>query len=105
MTFGLGTAPADRGVAPRAEVQDGAVTEDKSLSAFVFRLRAQFDLDHALDDETIAASFAEISRFEDPFARVQAAFDSTLGHWLALKGFDLESALQLVVAEVPKQRL
>ena len=64
----------------------------------VSTLRERLGPDLPLDDGMLAASLTEINRFVEPHARWQAAFDSTLGLWLALRGCDVELALATVVA-------
>ncbi len=56
-------------------------------------LRDLLSISEAINDETIAASLAEICRFADPTWQTQAARDSTLGIWLALNNTDLKSAM------------
>lgn len=77
---------------PRHEAV-GSVWDD-----MVSTLRERLGSDLPLDDGIIAASLNEINRFVEPDARWQAAFDSTLGLWLALRGCDVEFALAPVVA-------
>ncbi len=108
MTIGLAA------VAPRASVS--TATRQGSVVGFereergrqrvglvqeVGRLRQCLALDAVLDDQTILASLEDIACFSDPHARWQAAFESTLGLWLALTCSDVEAALAVVVAAVP----
>lgn len=86
--------------APDRAAGQTAAGERKVVSA----LRQCLGLDDALDDRSILASLDEIARFADPSARRQAALDSTLGHWLALQGMDLDARLRLVVATTPLPR-
>ena len=58
--------------------------------------------DEGLSDVTIAASLAAIAAKGDPRARWLAAFSSPLGKWLAMRGTDLNTALNTVLALAPK---
>lgn len=72
------------------------------LAGEVGRLRQSLALTDAVDDRSILSSLEDIARFSDPYARWQAAFDSTLGLWLALTCSDVDAALAVVVAAVPR---
>jgi len=63
----------------------------------VSTLRERLGLDCAIGDDAIALSLMEIDRFSDPHARWQAAYDSTLGLWLSLKGCDVQRALAPII--------
>jgi hypothetical protein len=76
-------------------------TGESIWSDMASTLRERLGLDPAIDDDAIAHSLAEINRFDDIPTRWQAAFDSTLGLWLALKGLDLEAALAPLVTAAP----
>lgn len=84
--------PSESGASLSGTSAEGSVWSD-----MVATLRERLGLDGALDDSAIAHSIEEINRFIDPNARWQAAFDSTLGHWLALSGRDLHLALAPIV--------
>ena len=106
MPFALAKGPGDDrdGMGNRCSLDSAFMSQDPCWADIVDRVRQLLALDDTLDDTAMLASIVEIARFDDPFARVQAAFDSTLGHWLALRGFNLDAALELVVAEIPKPR-
>jgi hypothetical protein len=72
-------------------------------AAAIDALRERLGLDGSLDDQSIWVSLREVGRFADPATRLQAAFDSTLGHWLALRTSDLAAALALVIAVAPSR--
>ena len=92
--YALARGPA--GTAQDSDVGPPAVSVWEDMIA---TLRDRIGLDCALlDDDAIAFSLAEIDRFVEPHARWQAAFDSTLGLCLALRGCDVESALAPIVA-------
>lgn len=63
----------------------------------VGELRRRLGLGWEIDDETIVASLGDIRRAGDPLQQLQAAFDSTLGHWLALSRADLADAMAILI--------
>lgn len=95
---GTSVSPEVHAQADAAECPSALDSAVSLWSDMVATLRERLGLDSALDDAAIALSLQEINRFIDPNARWQAAFDSTLGHWLALNGRDLQLALAPVVA-------
>lgn len=66
----------------------------------IARVRDALGLGLELEDEVIAASLDEVRRASDPLRRLQAALDSTLGHWLALTRPDVADALSTIVDAV-----
>lgn len=73
------------------------------LDLTVASLRRDLAIAGTLSDAAIHASLAEVSRFSDPLHRLQAAFDSTLGQWLALNADDYPAALQRMLTAVPSR--
>lgn len=74
------------------------VDENEPISAI--RLRLQ--IDDEISDVTIAVSLSAIAAKGDPRARWLAAFTSPLGKWLAMRGADLNTALNVMMAHAPK---
>ena len=68
----------------------------------VAALRQRLDIPDEIPDVTIAASLAAISAKGDARARWLAAFSSPLGRWLASRGTDLNTALNVVLGVAPK---
>ena len=75
------------------------------LAELVPILRQRLEIDAALSDDAILASLKVIAACSLPRDRWRAAFGSNLGHWLALQGRDLNTALNTVVALLPRPRL
>lgn len=75
------------------------------LAELVPVVRQRLGLDAAFPDDAVLASLETIAKCSTPRERWRAAFDSNLGHWLALKGADLNSALNSLVALVPGPRM
>jgi len=72
------------------------------LAELVGVVRERLNVDSAFPDAAILASLQAIASRSDPRGRWRAAFDSNLGHWLALKGSDLNTALNTLVALMPR---
>ena len=68
-------------------------------------VRQRLALDAAIPDDSVLACLAVIAKCSTPRERWRAAFDSNLGHWLALTGSDLNAALNTLVAMTPCPRL
>lgn len=81
---------------------DWRVTIDPSEYDAVGTVRDRLEIDDDITDLTIAASLAAIAAKGDPRARWLAAFTSPLGKWLAQRGTDLNSALNVMMANAPK---
>ena len=75
--------------------------EDENLDVIEL-LRLRLDIDDAISDVTIASSLAAIAAKGDNRARWLAAFSSPLGKWLAMRGTDLNTALNTVLLLAPK---
>lgn len=65
-------------------------------------VRARLEIDEEISDLTIAASLAAVAAKGDPRARWLAAFTSPLGKWLATRGTDLNTALNVLMAYAPR---
>ena len=87
---------------PRSAVPDGDVLH---LNELVDIVRVRLGIDSALPDDAILVALKAITSCTQPRERWRAAFDSNLGHWLALKGVDLNSALNMLLAMLPKPRM
>lgn len=65
-------------------------------------VRERLTLDNALPDAAILASLEAIMRRSNPRARWRAAFDSSIGRWLALRGADLSTSISQLLTLLPK---
>ncbi len=65
-------------------------------------VREQLGIDDEISDVTIAASLAVIAAKGEPRARWLAAFTSPLGRWLAMRGADLNTSLNVLMTFAPK---
>ena len=76
--------------------------DDEDLDVIeLLRNRLGIDEDE-ISDVTIASSLAAIGAKGDMRARWLAAFSSPLGKWLAMRGTDLNTALNTVLLLAPK---
>ena len=76
--------------------------DDEDLDVIeLLRNRLGIDEDE-ISDVTIASSLAAIGAKGDMRARWLAAFSSPLGKWLAMRGTDLNTALNTVLLMAPK---
>lgn len=96
-TVPTGQLPLARGTAPPLPA-----AEVLHLAELVDVVRRELAIDSAFPDAAILASLQTIARRSDPRERWRAAFESNLGHWLALKGSDLNTALGVLVALMPR---
>jgi hypothetical protein len=95
--------PRDERASPRPGLAPPLAAADVlHLAELVGVVRERLDVDSAFPDAAILASLQAIARRSDPRGRWRAAFDSNLGHWLALKGSDLNTALNTLVALMPR---
>lgn len=74
------------------------------LAELVPQLRHRLGLGPDLADEEILESLVAITQRSEPRARWLTAFNSPLGHWLALRGSDLNTALSMTLAKLPAPR-
>ena len=111
MAFTITDLEARRGKAAR---QPDTVTPTRQpmsaddilhLAELVPVLRQRLELDSAFPDDAILASLRSIAAETAPRERWRAAFDSNLGAWLALKGRDLNTTLNTLIALLPKPRM
>ena len=113
MTSALRSTPAE--VGPRLRT-DAVIHETTATAALgehdilhlaelVPVLRQRLELGHALSDDVILTSLETIAARSSPRERWRAAFDSSLGHWMAHEGRDLNTALNTLVALLPKPRM
>ncbi|MEZ5852779.1 MAG: hypothetical protein R3D68_19270 [Hyphomicrobiaceae bacterium] len=65
-------------------------------------LRDRLAIPESISDVTIAASLAAISAKGGQRERWLAAFSSPLGKWLAMRGADLNTVLNVVISFAPK---
>lgn len=89
----------------RLDAHDSPAGDVLHLNELVGIVRRRLDIDDAFPDDAMLASLQAISARSAPRDRWRAAFDSNLGHWIALKGADLNSALNTLIALLPKPRL
>ena len=78
------------------------IDEDDEDLDVIELLRDRLDIDDEISDVTIASSLAAIAAKGDNRARWLAAFSSPLGKWLAMRGTDLNTALNTVLLLAPK---
>jgi hypothetical protein len=81
--------------------QEHAAAHDASLVGLVPLVRERLGLDSAFPDEAVLASLQMIAHPTSPHERWQAAFQSSLGHWLGLKASNLNAALAVLVGLLP----
>lgn len=96
----IDVAPAPGTLADETPVTAGGTALGTVWDDMVATLRERLGLDGGIEDAAIALSLTEIDRFVEPHARWQAAFDSTLGHWLALRGCDVQLAFAPLVGPI-----
>jgi hypothetical protein len=77
----------------------GDAEEDLDL---IERVRNELEIEESVSDVTIAASLAQIGGRADMRGRWLAAFGSPLGKHLALRGSDLNTALNTLLALAPR---
>lgn len=74
------------------------------LAELVPIVRERLAVDCAFPDDAILSSLRTISARSSARDRWTAAFESNLGHWLALKGKDLNAALNGLLVLLPSPR-
>ena len=84
------------------EARDEAARDDDEF-ALIDRLRERLDIGDELSDVTIAASLTAVAATGDMRGRWLAAFGSPLGRYLAMRGADLNTALNTVLALAPRR--
>ena len=75
------------------------------LAELVPILRQRLGIDGAFTDDAVVASLHSIVVRSSVRERWRAAFDSNLGHWIADQGRDLNTALNTLLALLPKPRM
>ena len=78
------------------------IDEDDENLDVIELLRQRLGIEDEISDVTIASSLAAIAAKGDNRARWLAAFSSPLGKWLAMRGTDLNTALNTVLLLAPK---
>lgn len=84
--------------------QPTAVHDILHLAELVPIVRERLDIDTAFPDAAILAGLKAVAAKSHTRARWQAAFNSNLGHWLALKGDDLHASLNTLISLLPPPR-
>ena len=74
------------------------------LGELVPLVRARLSIGAGLHDEAILASLAAITSRSDRRERWRTAFGSSLGQWLAMRGSDLNTSLNVLMELVPRPR-
>ena len=95
-------APFVDATADRTAVE--ATADILHLAELVPVVRARLALDTVFPDDAVLASLRTIVARSSARERWGAAFDSNLGHWLALEGSDLNTALNTLIALLPAPR-
>jgi hypothetical protein len=72
------------------------------LAELVPVVRGQFAVGPEFSDDAILASLRAITRWSDQRGRWRAAFNSNLGYALAIGGRDLNTALNTLLALLPR---
>lgn len=85
------------------EVPAAGATEGDDAFDLIEVVRNRLELDQSMPDVTIAASLAQIAAKGDARGRWLAAFGSPLGKHLAMRGSDLNTALNVLLALAPRQ--
>jgi len=105
-TQGLATEPFGEFPAEAADLDEAAAalgSLDESLDP-IETVRERLQIEASVPDVTIAASLAQIAARGDTRDRWLAAFGSPLGKHLALRGSDLNTALNVVLALAPRHQ-
>lgn len=95
--MGLVTIRDEPAAASSAEI-------DLHLGELVPVVRARLKIGAGLRDEAILASLAAITSRADRRERWRTAFGSSLGQWLAMRGSDLNTSLNVLMELVPRPR-
>lgn len=74
------------------------------LAAIVPVLRSRLDISGELSDGAVLRSLAAIAGPTSRTDRWRAAFNSEVGRWLAARGTDLNTALNIILGLVPAPR-
>ena len=99
------TEARDASPAPNDTAATDADRDILYLAELLPIVRQRLDIDDTLPDGTLLASLATIAACSSPRERWRAAFGSMLGHWLALKGRDLNTTLNTLIALLPKPHM
>lgn len=98
----VGSVVAERAIRGR---EAAAPDSPLHLMELISPVRQRLALDGGVSDDTVLACLKSIAKCSTPRERWRAAFDSNLGHWLALTGSDLNAALNTLLAMTPRPRL
>lgn len=90
--------------APRAAPGPTPAHDILHLAELVPVVRQRLDVDGSFPDDAVLASLKAIAAQTSQRERWRAAFNSNLGYWLALKGCDLNTALNTLVFLLPPPR-
>lgn len=81
-----------------------AAVDKARLADLIPELRARLEIASGLTDEALLRGLAEIAALKSNSDRWRAAFNSEVGRWLAARGTDLNTALNIILGIVPLPR-
>lgn len=87
---------------PRALAATPDALDILHLAELVPVVRERFGLPEQFADDAVLVSLQGIARHSHPRERWRAAFNSNLGSWLASAGCDLNTALNTLLALIPR---
>lgn len=99
-----GGAQAEPGASEPAAPGESGLVAVLELVNLVKVVRQRLAVDEAFTDEGILASLKAIAARTSPRERWTAAFNSNLGLVLALRGDDLDGALNTLLSLLPRPR-
>lgn len=74
------------------------------LAALIPELRVRLRIATDVTDEMLLRGLSEVAALKSGADRWRAAFNSEIGRWLAARGSDLNTALNIILGSVPVPR-
>lgn len=81
-----------------------STTDRARLAALVPEIRSRLCIAADVKDDVLLRGLAEIAALRSGTDRWRAAFNSEIGRWLAARGTDLNTALNIILGIVPLPR-
>lgn len=81
-----------------------STTDMARLAALIPELRARLRIASDVTDDMLLRGLTEIAALRTGAERWRAAFNSEIGRWLAARGSDLNTALNIILGIVPLPR-
>lgn len=81
-----------------------AAVDKAKLADLIPVVRARLEIASGLTDEALLRGMADIAARKSNSDRWRAAFNSEVGRWLAARGTDLNTALNIILGIVPQPR-